>query len=283
MLATLPPEVVLESCAVLARKIAERAGAYERELRLPRPDGGVRWLTLRVHLVWQGERVVRLRGACIDVTERRAVDELLGRTRAELSEQVADLHRLHELSSRLLETTLLPEQLRMILAALAHFHGARRGLVALFDADSGTLGIDASTGFAQASLARLLQTSGVDGASALACASRERAVVVDTEVPDTDAGLRALAREEGFRAVHSTPLIGQRGDVRGRRSRDFDEPRQSVPSQVPSAPAPTAKAATFAPSAPQPKSCHPRQTNGSYTAPPPCLPLLTGWFGHWPL
>ena len=245
LLATLPRDAVLEGRAVLARKIAERAGAYERELSLPRPDGGVRWLTLRVHLVWQGERVVRLRGACIDVTERKAVDELLHRTRAELSEQVADLHRLHELSSRLLETTLLPEQLRMILAALADFHDARRGLVALFDADSGTLGIDASTGFAQASLARLLQTSGVDGASALACASRERAIVIDTEAPDTDAGLRTLAREEGFRAVHSTPLIGQRGDVLGAISVHFDAPRAPTERERTLADICARKAATF--------------------------------------
>ena len=62
---------------------------------------------LRVHIVWSGDRAMRLRGACIDITERRAVDDLLGRTQAELGQQVADLHRLHELSSRLLDTRTL--------------------------------------------------------------------------------------------------------------------------------------------------------------------------------
>jgi signal transduction histidine kinase/ActR/RegA family two-component response regulator len=225
LLARLPPEAALESRAILARKLRERAQSYERDLRLPLPGGGERWLALRVHVVWSGERAVRLRGACIDVTERRAVDALLGRTQAELGQQVADLHRLHELSSRLLESTGLDGQLRMILAALADFHGARLGIVALFDAGSGTLGIQASQGFAPATVARLLQTAGVDGASARACAGRERAIVEDTDDPQADAGLRALAREEGFRAVHGTPMLGQRGEVLGALTVHLDAAR----------------------------------------------------------
>ena len=70
---------------MLARKLRERASGYEREVRLTVPDGRERWLMLRVHIVWSGDRAVRLRGACIDITERRAVDDLLGRTQAELA------------------------------------------------------------------------------------------------------------------------------------------------------------------------------------------------------
>jgi signal transduction histidine kinase/ActR/RegA family two-component response regulator len=224
VMAHMPPEVALEARAVVARKLSERATGYEREVRLQVPDGRERWLLLRVHIVWPGNRAVRMRGACIDVTERRAVDDLLGRTQAELGQQVADLHRLHELSSRLLDTRTLSEQLHMILVALADFHGARRGVLALFDAASGTLGIDCSTGFTPDAVARLMQTSGIDGACAICCARRERTVIADTAAPDIDPGLRALAGEEGFRAVHATPLIGQDGALIGALSIHLDLP-----------------------------------------------------------
>ncbi len=222
VMANMPPEVALEARSVVASKLRERAAGYEREVRLRLPDGRERWLMLRVHIVWSGERAVRLRGACIDITERRAVDDLLGRTQAELGQQVADLHRLHELSSRLLDTSTLSEQLQMILVALADFHGARRGLLTLFDTATGTLGIAASTGFTPDAVARLMQTSGIDGACAISCATRERTVIADTEIDAVDPGLRALAREEGFRAVHATPLMGQGDEALGALSIHLD-------------------------------------------------------------
>jgi signal transduction histidine kinase len=224
VMAHMPPEVAAEARAMVGRKLSERAAGYERELRLKVPDGRERWLMLRVHIVWQGDRATRLRGACIDITERRAVDDLLGRTQAELGQQVADLHRLHELSSRLLDTRTLAEQLHMILVAVADFHGARRGLLTLFDTGSGTLGIATSTGFTPDAVARLMQTPGIDGACAICCAQRERTVIADTESDDIDAGLRALASEEGFRSVHATPLIGQDGAVIGAISVQLDAP-----------------------------------------------------------
>ena len=229
VMARLPPDAAIEVRSEVARKLSERASGYERELRLGLPDGRERWLMLRVHIMWAGDRAVRMRGACIDITERRAVDDLLGRTQAELGQQVADLHRLHELSSRLLDTRTLPEQLQMILVALADFHGARRGLLTLFDIGSGTLGIATSTGFTPDAVARLMQTSGIDGACAIACAHRERTVIEDIESGEVDPGLRALASEEGFRAVHATPLIGQDGEVIGAISIHLDRPH--VPSE----------------------------------------------------
>jgi signal transduction histidine kinase/CheY-like chemotaxis protein len=225
----MPPEVAREARAMVARKLSERAAGYEREVRLNLPDGRERWLMLRVHIVWSGDRATHLRGACIDITERRAVDDLLGRTQAELGQQVADLHRLHELTSRLLDTRTLTEQLHMILVAVADFHNARRGLLTLFDAGSGTLGLATSIGFTPDAVARLMQTRGIDGACAICCAQRERIVVDDIDVDGVDPALRALASEEGFRAVHAIPLIGQDGDVIGAISVHLDAPH--VPTE----------------------------------------------------
>ena len=245
VMARMPPEIAREARTVVARKLSERATGYEREVHLQVPDSPERWLLLRVHIVWSGDRAVRMRGACIDVTERRAIDDLLGRTQAELGQQVADLHRLHELSSRLLDTRTLSEQLHMILVALADFHGARRGVLTLFDTASGTLGIDSSTGFTPDAVARLMQTSGIDGACALCCAQRERSVIVDTQAGDVDPGLRALAADEGFRAVHATPLIGQDGAVIGALSIHLDMPHAPTERERALADICARKAATF--------------------------------------
>jgi len=245
IMARMPPDVWAEARAVLVSKFRERATGYEREVRLNVPDGRERWLMLRVHLVWSGERAVRMRGACIDITERRAIDDLLGRTQAELGQQVADLHRLHELSSRLLDTRTLSEQLQMILVALADFHSARRGVLTLFDTASGTLGIEASTGFTPDAVARLMQTSGIDGACAICCARRERTVIEDTEADGVDPGLRTLAVEEGFRAVHATPLIGLDGDVIGALSIHLDRPHAPTERERTLADICARKAATF--------------------------------------
>ena len=245
VMANMPPEVAQEARSVVSRKFAERAPGYEREVRLKMPDGRERCLMLRVHIVWSGDRAVRMRGACIDITERRAVDDLLGRTQAELGQQVADLHRLHELSSRLLDTRTLSEQLQMILVALADFHSARRGVLTLFDTASGTLGIDSSIGFAPEAIARLMQTSGIDGACAICCARRERTVIADTAADEVDPGLRALASEEGFRAVHATPLIGQDGEVIGALSIHLDTPHTPTERECTLADICARKAANF--------------------------------------
>ena len=98
-MARMPPDAALEARAhARAQAARTRRPATSARCAWRVPDGRERWLMLRVHIVWAGERAVRLRGACIDITERRAVDDLLGRTQAELGQQVADLHRLHELT-----------------------------------------------------------------------------------------------------------------------------------------------------------------------------------------
>jgi signal transduction histidine kinase/CheY-like chemotaxis protein len=245
VMARMPPEVAREARSVVARKLSERATGYEREVRLTLPDGRERWLMLRVHIVWSGDRAVRMRGACIDITERRAVDDLLRHTQAELGQQLADLHRLHELSSRLLDTRTLSEQLQMILVALADFHSARRGVLTLFDTDTGTLGIATSTGFSAGAVARLMQTSGIDGACAISCATRERTIIADTEADGVDPGLRALARDEGFRAVHATPLMGQGSEVIGALSIHLDAAHAPTERERTLADICARKAATF--------------------------------------
>ena len=185
-----PPQLLAESRAHLVQRLREKARTYERELQVPQSDGSVLWLLMRVHLSWSQDRAVRLRGACVDITDRKAIESRLAQAQAELRHKVEDLDQLHELTTRLFDAASLREQLQMILETLVRLNGARRGVVRLVDPVSGLLRVEASTGFDE------------DGLPSAAAAS--------TEEP----------------GVHRTPLIGLAGEGLGDLALYFDEPRQ---------------------------------------------------------
>lgn len=204
-----------ESRRTLLQKFRARSRGYEREVQLTQAGGQPLWLLLRVHVVWLEDRAVRLRGACVDITERKAVESRLAQAQAELSQQVADLNRLHDLSSRLLDAHALPDQLQMILETLVQLHGAQQGLLSLVEPDGGAMLLQAACGVDAATRELLARRGADEGACGQASRSGQRVVIVDM---DTDPGcepFRDLARAQGFRAVHATPLISQDGRVMG--------------------------------------------------------------------
>jgi PAS domain S-box-containing protein len=227
-LARTPPELLAESRRYLAEKFRARSRGYEREIRVMQTDGTPLWLLLRVHLTWVEDRAVRLRGACIDITDRKAIDSQLTRAKAELSQQVDDLDQLHELSTHLLDADTLREQLQMILVTVAHFHGCGRGLVSLLDPIDKRLKLETSIGLSPDAVARLSSIPLGEGASGVACTQRERVIVADIDVDARFANYRDLARQEGFRAVHSTPLLSQQGEVLGAITVHLDHPREAT-------------------------------------------------------
>jgi len=228
----MPPSLVADSRRHLRQQLQQGATGYEREVVLPARDGeGPRLLLLRVHVLWRGSRAVRLRGACIDLTERKQVDAQLEATRGQLSLQLDDLNHLHELSTQLLEVTELAPQLRLILSTLAHFHGAHRGVVTLCDATTDQLMVEASLGFDDAAEAALEQLAQQGSACAEACRQRTRVVIADTQAQDAQeqpAGeqARRFYEQQAIGAVHSTPLINSQGRVVGALTVHLDEPRQ---------------------------------------------------------
>lgn len=159
---------------------------------------------------------------------RKRVDALLDDTRTELMQQVADLQGLHELSTRLLAINDLRQQLQVILEAAAEFHGTNRGLMSLLDSEN-MLEVEASIGFSAEALSRLVNVPLGTGACGNACALKRRVVVQDTETDEVSAPCRALSRVEGFRAVHSTPIVNLAGEVMGALSVHWAEPR--VPTE----------------------------------------------------
>lgn len=221
--ARLPPQLLADSREHLRQKLKEGVAFYEREVTLPSPDGGDHRVLLRVHVVWRGTRAVRLRGACVDITERKQVHAQLAATRGQLNQQFDDLNHLHELSSQLPETTDIARQLHMILATLAHFHGASQGMVSLRDPVTNELRIEASLGFDAEALATAQRLSA--GPCAQTCRQRARTTLEDTRTAPMDDECRAFLTAQAIRAVHSTPLISSQGEVLGAITVHLGEPR----------------------------------------------------------
>jgi len=219
----LPVELVRDHCRFLREQFVRQAASYEREVTLNRPGGGRIDMLMRVHVVWRQGRPVRLRGAAVDITERRLVEAQLVAARTQLSQQVDDLHRLHELGTQLLTTTTLAEQLRMVLEVLAHFHGARRGVVSLLDRESGALRLATSIGFDAHALALAARLPG--GVCLQTCREGARVVIDDTASDARFDNCRTFFESQGIRAVHGTPLISANGEVLGALTVHLDEAR----------------------------------------------------------
>lgn len=218
------PALLAESRDQVRQALKRGTTYYERELTVPSATGGgPQLLLLRVHVIWRGPRAQRLRGACVDVTEGKRINAQLESAREQLSQQVDDLNHLHELSTQLLDTAHIGQQLQMILATLLHFHGATRGMVSLCEPDGQGLRVEASAGFDDAALA-MLEGMGT-GACAEVCRQRTRVVVEDTHDDRDFTACHDFFETQAIRAVHGTPLIDSQGEVLGAITVCLDEPR----------------------------------------------------------
>ena len=168
------------------------------------------------------EQVALISSAVVSVLVILVGDTYRSLARRELS----DLHDLHELSATLASIPDLPAQLKLILSTFARIHGARRGLISIFDKARGTLEVAAHMGFSPLSLQELREAQLGERACGLACMEKSRVIIEDTERDPRYAAFAGLARREGFRAVHSTPLIGRDGSILGALSVHLDTPRK---------------------------------------------------------
>jgi PAS domain S-box-containing protein len=159
--------------------------------------------------------------------------------------ELSDLHDLHELSETLASIPKLPEQLQLILTTFARIHGAHQGLVSIYDAQRDTLDVAASIGLDTRTVESLRGRKGGVGACGLVCVDRTRVIVEDTDTDPRAAGFRAAAREHGFRAVHSTPLVGRDGTILGALTAHFTTPRKPSEREIRIADICARKAAVF--------------------------------------
>jgi PAS domain S-box-containing protein len=136
---------------------------------------------------------------------------------------VRALSRLHDLALRLAGTSEPQPALQAVLETLVEVHRADFGLISLCDSSLERLTIGASVGFDHAALALLEQLTPEFG---------ERAVIEDVESDRRFESYVGLAREAGFRAVHSTPISTRQGQTIGVLSVHFQTCRRPTESEM---------------------------------------------------
>ncbi len=151
-----------------------------------------------------------------------ATSERLG----ELEGQIEDLRRLHETSVRLTSLLDVESVLREVLRAAMAVQATGLGLLSLCDPEHPGLRLGVHAGLDDEFLRRVEAVPPAGGACGTAYSERRRVVVEDTEVDPIYAPYREAARQAGFRACHSTPLISRRGDTIGVLSVLFTEPHR---------------------------------------------------------
>jgi PAS domain S-box-containing protein len=245
-IAMLPPDEFQKGSDTIKARLRQGSPGYEREHMVGLADGSTRWLMSRVHLERDARgRLRRLRCASVDITQRKQLEAMLRQARDDLTQQVADLQRLHELTTRLLEPADMSSQLRAILDALADFHGTRQGVLLLHDPSQQRLVTVASLGFSQQALRRL-EDMALDASACGRCfESGQRVVVEDVELDRVGSMYRAVATDEGFRSVHATPLATPAGDTIGVMSVYFERPRRPSDREMRLADICARKAAVF--------------------------------------
>lgn len=153
---------------------------------------------------------------------------------AAISLHVKALSRLHELAMVLAGMSEPQPALQAILETLVDVHSADFGLLSLFNPATQCLSPAASLGFDAATMAALANVPiGIcEGACGSAFATKERAIVEDVETDERFECYVAIAREAGFQAVHSTPILTQDGEVLGVLSVHFKHVRRPTDTET---------------------------------------------------
>jgi len=213
-LGALHPAHVQASKSVIQQQIDAGRLHYEAEQCVPLNDAESRWLLNRVELEATADgKVIRARGATVDITARRQTDDLLKATQTTLEQQVADLERLHDFSQRLVASRDdLPAALQGLLDVMLGLFGTRRAVVSLYDGEAHAATIVAQAGFEESALGNQGLRTRIDGPSAAAYAA-----MVGQH--------RAVASQGQVTAMESIALLSAGGEVLGAISVMFEHDR----------------------------------------------------------
>src|SRR6185437_15196642 len=116
---------------------------------------------------------------------------------------------------RLSSTRDFDSTMQAILESIVELHGTDRGMLLLYDDAKGALVPSALVNFTDANLKGFAEMKMPQGPSRTAYTERRRVIVPDVEVDAFSAEYKELAREAGFRAVHTTPILNRDGNPLG--------------------------------------------------------------------
>jgi len=142
-----------------------------------------------------------------------------------LALELADMRRLHMVSTRLLDQFEFVSTLREVLLASIELLRADKGNVQLLDKERGVLTIAAQVGFSEEFLDRFGSVPGSYPSAETVMSHRKRVIVENVFDDPLYAELAPTFRAHGFVAFQSTPLFGA-GDLLGILNIHFREPHR---------------------------------------------------------
>ena len=160
-----------------------------------------------------------------DITDRKRSEAALHQSEERLAAELAEIRRLHALSSRLLSADSFTSALEDVLDNALHASAAKAGNVQIYRPETRTLEIVAQRGFTPEFLEHFYAVRAEEGsACARALKKMKRVVIEDVERDRDFAPHRAIAAAVGFRSVQSTPLISHDGQPLGMLSTHYAAP-----------------------------------------------------------
>jgi PAS domain S-box-containing protein len=157
-----------------------------------------------------------------DITDLKRTEDKLRQSEVRLVAEANALWRLSRLSSLLWRTKSLDEGLNEMLSAVIDLVGAAKGTLVLLDERETGLSMALHSNFGRPYIEAFEELSrGNWSAFSRATQLRRRVIIEDIDTDELYAPLRPLAREAGYRAVISTPLIGGAGQLMGAISTHF--------------------------------------------------------------
>jgi PAS domain S-box-containing protein len=204
-----------DRAAAAAADAFARGEAHSNQFRWLTKDGRTLWVESHSTVVRDERGVpVGMRGVTLDVTARKQAEE-------ELGQNLEDLSRMQQVSTRLMQAGNFADLLRDILAAAIEITGAHMGNIQLLNGDA--LRIAVHQGLSDEFLEFFEMVQAHQAACGTALERGERIVVEDVTKSPIFLGTPALEvlLNAGVRAVQSTPLISRSGRTLGMFSTQY--------------------------------------------------------------
>lgn len=177
--------------------------SYHVEHRWVCKEGDIIWLEGKGRVVRNTTgKAVRMNGICMDITKRKRTEQLY-------KEQLADMERLHSLSTRLLMQDDVEAALHEVMSASAELLDADKASVQIFNRDDNVLELISYKDFSE-DFAQQFQLVKPEDFTTCAAAinQRERVLVEDLSADPEFAKFYQAAAPYGIKAAMSTPLFG---------------------------------------------------------------------------
>ena len=162
------------------------------------------------------QRLGLYRRRTADFIERSRVNEVLRESNAKLAAETRATAKFHEFGLKVVQAQNLQQALEIMVSGTIEMLGADKCIIRLLDTEGKSLRIAAQQGFDR-EFVELASDAAVTDDTPYGKTLRTGLPILieDTEADTAYAPLRDLAREAGYRAIVSTPLVGRYGKLQG--------------------------------------------------------------------